>query len=88
MSVLGLKRFKNNDSTYRMDNVKPIVQENFQTVKPEVWAKCCNHVAKVEEEFWTSDTRQEEVIEAVIIENPGKESDMSEDYYSSYSDSN
>ena len=34
------------------------------------------------EEFWTSDTLQEEVVEALIIELPGEESDMFEDDYS------
>ena len=34
------------------------------------------------EEFWTNDTLQEEVVEALIIELPGEESDMFEDDYS------
>ena len=46
----------------------------------------------MEEEFWNSDALQEETVEALIIEIPGEESDMSEDDYSageaSDSDSN
>ena len=80
------------NSTYRMDDVKRLVQDGFDSVTPEVWAKCCDHVVKVEEEFWNSDALQEETVEALIIEIPGEESDMSEDDYSageaSDSDSN
>ena len=43
------------------------MQEGFDIVTPEHWAKLVEHVIKVEEKFWEADGVHEDSIEQFII---------------------
>lgn len=55
----------------------------FSEYSAEKWKKCCNHVYKIEEEYWVKDAVIEETIDSIIIslggESSNSESTSSED---------
>ena len=44
-----------NNKTFKLADVLRLIEEGFTKVTPNAWAKCCDHVVKVEEEYWKSD---------------------------------
>ena len=41
-----------NNTTFKMADVKTLINCSFGRITPAVWAKCDDHVLKIEEDYW------------------------------------
>ncbi len=57
---------KKNNTTFRMADVRNLANEGIARVTREDWRKACDHVLKVEEEFWRTENLQP-AIDPVIV---------------------
>ena len=74
------------NTTFRMKDVKALVNESLGAVTPDMWQKVVTHVVyKVEAACWKADALQEDMAEQPII--PLGEADTSSDSESSVVDS-
>ena len=57
-----LKGFvRSHNRTGRQADIMRLVEMAVETVTPHSWEKCCQHVLKVEEDYWRSDHLMEDV---------------------------
>ena len=62
-----LKGFvRSRNATGRMDDIERPLQEGFQAVTTEDWARCCRHVIDLEQKYWEDDGVIEQ-IEPVVV---------------------
>ena len=54
------------NTTFRMSDVKKLVEEGLESITPEKWKKCCDHVIELEN-YYAKSERITEAIEPVII---------------------
>ena len=54
------------NTTYRMSDVKKLVEDGLESITPEKWKKCCDHVIELEN-YYTKSERITQAIEPVII---------------------
>ncbi|XP_043201307.1 uncharacterized protein LOC122370105 [Amphibalanus amphitrite] len=45
----------------RMEEVRKLVEAAVEEVTPVMWEKCCDHVCKLEQEFWTNDRLMDDI---------------------------
>ena len=69
-----------NNSTFKMADVKVLINAAFGRITPEVWARCEDHVLKIEENYWRTDLVAESTIQPVIINLAESDSDSEENY--------
>ena len=60
-----------------MVDVKRLVNESFERITPEFWAKYDNHVLDIENNYWQNDLIEKSTVQTVIINL--KTSDSSDD---------
>lgn len=46
---------KMNNSTFKMNDVKKLLEEGVERVTPDMWKNYVDHIIKVEEKFWQVD---------------------------------
>lgn len=46
---------KMNNSTFKMNDVKKLLEEEVERVTPDMWKNYVDHIIKVEEKFWQVD---------------------------------
>lgn len=64
-----LKRFirtRNTTGEFSIKVLKDLTEEGISSITTEDWQKFCNHVQKIEDEFWVNDQHMEEVEPLVI----------------------
>ena len=54
------------NTTFRMSDVKRLLTEALNSITPEKWKKCCEHVIKIED-YYQKTERIMQAIEPVII---------------------
>jgi hypothetical protein len=56
-----------NNKTFKLEDVRLLLEKGIQNVTPERWEKCVQHVIKEEDKMWNLDGLIEAVIESLII---------------------
>jgi hypothetical protein len=56
-----------NNKTFKLEDVRLLLEKGIQNVTPERWEKCVKHVIKKEDKMWNLDGLMETVIEPLII---------------------
>ena len=77
------------NTTFKMADVRVLVDEGLAAISPEYWSKCYHHAIQEEDTFWEADNLQEEAVEALIINIPagdGTSSSEGDDDFNSESD--
>ena len=67
-----------NNSTFKMADVKVLINSAFGRITPDVWARCEDHVMKIEENYWKTDLVAESTIQPVVINLAESDSDSQE----------
>ena len=62
-------RERNPSSTISKDDLETFIREALSEITQSQWENCCNHIVKIEEEYWKNDQ---------IIENTGLNFENSE----------
>ena len=55
------------NNTFKMVDVKRLVNESFERITPEFWAKYDNHVLDNENNYWQNDLIEKSRVQPVII---------------------
>ena len=71
--VKGYVRARN--QTGQMAKLQTLIQEAVDTVTPDTWMHCCEHVIKKEKEYWRMDCIADEVQQCVISVGDDSSSD-------------
>lgn len=59
-----------------LEAIRSLIEEAVASVSPSAWAKCCEHVVRLEEEYWERENVAEEVERVVVsLASSGSESD-------------
>ena len=66
------------NTTFKLKDLKSLLQEAIADVNEAAWKKCIAHVQKEEKKMWDLDTRVEVLTEPLVI-SPGMDSSSSED---------
>ena len=76
-----LKGFvRSRNTTGRMDDIERLLQEGFQAVTPEDWARCCRHVIDLEQRYWEDDGVIEQIEPVVVsLQSDSSSDEASED---------
>ena len=61
------KNYIARNNTFKMVDVKRLVNESFERITPEVWTKCDNHVLDIENNYWQNDLIGKSTVQPVII---------------------
>ena len=61
-----------------MADVKVLINSAFGRITPGVWARCEDHVMKIEENYWKTDLVAESTIQPVVINLAESDSDSQE----------
>ena len=67
-----------NNTTYKLSDVKQLINASFGRITPAVWDKCEEHVQQIEESYWKTDLVDESTIQPVVINVESSESDSDE----------
>ena len=69
-----------NNTTFKMADVKVLINSAFGRITPDVWSKCEDHVLKKEEAYWKTDLVAESTIQPMVINlaDSDTDSDVSE----------
>ncbi|XP_050311486.1 uncharacterized protein LOC126747047 [Anthonomus grandis grandis] len=73
------------NTTFKLNDLKVLLNEAIGNVTPTNWQKCIEHVVKEEQKMWDLDNHIEVVVEPLII-TPGSGNSDSDDSSSSSSD--
>ena len=65
------------NATGRLEKVRELIVEGVRNISADAWEACCEHVIKVEQEYWERD-RVADQVKRFIIEL-GSDSDASSD---------
>ncbi|XP_022161706.1 uncharacterized protein LOC111027615 [Myzus persicae] len=57
---------KMNNSTFKMNDVKKLLEEGVERVTPDMWKNFVDHIIKVEEKFWQVDFISNELLDAEV----------------------
>lgn len=57
---------KMNNSTFKMNDVKKLLEEGVERVTPDMWKNYVDHIIKVEEKFWQVDYISNELLDAEV----------------------
>ncbi|KAJ8977249.1 hypothetical protein NQ317_007426 [Molorchus minor] len=71
-----------NNRTFKLGDVKLLLNDAISCVTADTWSKCILHVKKEEQRMWDLDTRLEALIEPVIInlrDNSSSDSEFDSD---------
>jgi hypothetical protein len=77
-----------NNKTFKLEDVRLLLEKGIQIVTPERWEKCVQHVIKEEDKMWNLDGLIETVIESLIINLQDSSDDSSDMNISDNSDIN
>ena len=66
------------NKTGGLEAIRSLIEEAVASVSPLAWAKCCEHVVRLEQEYWEREHVAEEV-ERVVVPLASSDSDESED---------
>ena len=72
---------RKNNTTFKMSDVQALIPLAFDQVTNTVWERLCEHVKKVEDEYWSKDYLIEEAVEEFIVTAGGPDSDDSDEEY-------
>ena len=53
--------------TFKQQDVRELINRGFQKITKESWRKACQHVLKIEEEWWKRDNIQAKTVQPVVI---------------------
>ena len=67
-----------NNTSFKMADVKQLISASFGRISPAVWAKCDDHVLKIEDDNWKTDLVAESTIEPFVINLASRDSDSDE----------
>ena len=67
-----------NNCTFKMADVKVLINAAFGRITPDVWSRCEDHVMQIEENYWKTDLVAESTIEPVVINLAESDSDSEE----------
>ena len=70
--------------TFKLSNLKQLIDEAFEQVTTEKWANCCAHVESVEKKYWHNDIAVEKEIERIVIEVNSDDSDVTDNDDATY----
>lgn len=77
-----------NNTTFKFEDVKKLLQEGIQRISPDKWRNCVDHVIKVEDNFYNKiDNMIDNTIDSFII-NIADADSSTESFLSSTDDSN
>lgn len=68
-----------NNVTFKMAQLKPMLEAALSTITAESWKKCIEHVKKVEERMWELDISIEVIVEPLVINLKETEEESSSD---------
>lgn len=54
--------------SFKMSDVKHHIEDSLSSITPADWRACCEHVLKVEKEYWDRDVAVEDEIARLVIE--------------------
>ena len=74
---------RKNNQLFTLKGIKDLIPNGLLQATPEMWKRFCDHVEKVEDEYWEKDGLLEDAVEELVIEV----SDSEDDDESSDSDS-
>jgi transposase len=77
-----------NNKTFKLEDVRLLLEKGIQNVTPERWEKCVQHVIKEEDKMWNLDGLMETVVEPLIINLRDSSNDSSDMNISDNSDIN
>jgi len=67
MAWASVKNYvKMNNSTFKMNDVKKLLEEGVERVTPDMWKNYVDHIIKVEEKFWQVDFISNELLDAEV----------------------
>lgn len=75
------------NTTFKLRDVKNLLLEGVANVTPDNWRKCLEHAKKIEEEMWDLDHRVDILVERVVFNVNGEDSDSDTDCSSEDSES-
>jgi hypothetical protein len=75
-----------NNKTFKLEDVRLLLEKGIQNVTPERWEKCVQHVIKEEDKMWNLDGLMETVMEPLIINLQDSSDDSSDMNISDNSD--
>jgi transposase len=58
---------RKNNSTFRLTDVQAMVPAAFDEVTSTLWARLCDHVRKVEDDYWEKDCLLEDEMDEFAI---------------------
>ena len=70
-----------NNTTFKLTDVQALIPLVFDQVTSTVWERLCEHVKKVDDEYWSKDCLIEEAIEKFIVTVGGPDSEDSDEEY-------
>lgn len=53
-----------NNTTYKLQDVRKLLEEGVERVTPEMWKNFITHVIKEEDKFWQIDVLSDEIFDA------------------------
>ena len=67
-----------NNVSFKFTDVQQVAEDGFKTITAERWRAVCEHVKKVEAEYWARDNLCESEVEKLVI-NLAEDSSSEED---------
>lgn len=71
-----------------IERIKSLAEEKFSLIGTEEWAKRCNHVRKIEDEYTSAEPMIDNLVESMVISLGNSDSEDEEDELSDIGDSN
>ena len=65
-----------NNFTFKLSDLKQLIDETFEQVTAEKWANCWAHVESVEKKYWRNDIAVEKEIERIVMDVNSDDSDV------------
>ena len=53
--------------TLKKKDVKKLTEDAFESISPEDWASCCQHVKDVEKRFYATDIAVDDQVDRLVI---------------------
>ena len=69
-----------------MKEIETLIPGGFSVITPAMWKNFCEHVRKVEDEYWEKDALLEDAVEEFILQISDSDSDSENDDSSVVSD--
>ena len=69
-----------NNLTFKFKDVKELIEAGFDQITDSKWNNCCEHVERVEKNYWDNDIAVEDEVEKIIIEVDGDDDSDISDY--------